>query len=101
VTGTRISDSTLNAAATADDACRQGGGGPCSPATLAAYDLHQWANSLNSLLPNPQSVIACSNATAPISCTIRITWSEKLVAVNNQGAAGVPQAPTYTLFVEP
>jgi type IV pilus assembly protein PilV len=101
VTGSKISDATLNAAATADDACRQGGGGSCTPAVLAAYDLHQWANALNSLLPSPQSDIACPNATAPVSCTIRITWSEKLVAVNGQGASGAMQAPTYTLYVEP
>jgi hypothetical protein len=73
---------------------------------LAAYDLQQWANALNALLPNDQATITCS-ATTPISCTIQITWSEKAVAINTQEQTQVSNTnvdinnPLYTLYVEP
>jgi type IV pilus assembly protein PilV len=79
----------------------------CSPVTLAAYDLQQWATALSALLPNDQATITCSNATTPVSCTIQITWSEKTVAINTQEQAQASSAsvdinnPQYTLYVEP
>jgi hypothetical protein len=75
---------------------------PCDPATLAAYDLHRWAAGLTALLPNSTATINCPTVTTPINCTIQVTWAEKTVAVNAQGAAGpAMQAPTYILYVEP
>ena len=79
---------------------------PCTALSLAAYDLQQWANALNALLPNDQATIACT-ATTPISCTIQITWSEKTVAINTQEQTQVSNTnvdinnPQYTLYVEP
>jgi type IV pilus assembly protein PilV len=103
ITGTGISDATLNGAATAANYCLSGGGGaPCTAANLAAFDLHTWANALSGLLPNstPTTTITCI-APAPINCTIQTTWTERTVAINTNGVNGAAPIPTYTLYVEP
>jgi type IV pilus assembly protein PilV len=108
ITGTVISDATLAATATGATDCYLGGAAPppCSPATLAAFDLHTWANALNGLLPgsNPVTTITCPTASTPLNCTIAVTWNEKTVSLNSQAATNTTTAtfaPTYTLFVEP
>jgi len=116
ITGTTIAESTntLNTTATAANYCNSGGAGaPCiNPQTLAAFDLHTWAAALNSLMPSssPVTTITCP-VTIPISCTIAVSWNEKMVAVNTQAASATVQGaavvsndtfnPTYTLYVEP
>ena len=115
ITGTTISESsnTLNTTAAAPNYCYSGGAGaPCTPLNLAAFDLHTWATALNSLMANssPVTTITCP-VTIPISCTIVVSWNEKVVAVNTQAASGTVQGaavvsndtfnPTYTLYVEP
>jgi len=102
INGTAISDPTLAATATTVNFCMASGSAPCNPATLAAYDLHRWAAALATLLPNPTANIACPVVAPPLSCTITVTWTEKTVAVNQQGATGpATQPPTYTLYLEP
>jgi type IV pilus assembly protein PilV len=102
ITGTTISDATLAATAAAANYCTPAGTVPCNPATLAAYDLHRWAAALSALLPNPTATISCPTVVTPITCTIQVNWSEKIAAVNSQGANGpAMQAPTYILYVEP
>lgn len=102
ITGTTISDATLAATATAANFCTPAGSAPCTPAQLAAFDLHRWATALNALLPNPTATISCPTVVTPINCTIQVNWTEKMVAVNSQGAGGpAMQAPTYVLYVEP
>jgi type IV pilus assembly protein PilV len=102
ITGTTISDATLAATATAANFCTPAGSAPCTPAQLAAFDLHQWAAALNALLPNPTATISCPTVVTPINCTIRVNWAEKMVAINSQSAGGpAMQAPTYVLYVEP
>jgi type IV pilus assembly protein PilV len=102
IDGTAISDATLANTAASASYCMKGPTAPCSPATLAAYDLHRWGAALAALLPGPTSVISCPVVTPPISCTIRIDWTEKVVSVNSQGVAGPAMAPpTYMLYVEP
>ena len=102
VTGTTISDATL---ATAADCTTASGANPpdCPIATVAAYDLQRWSQSVSALLPNPVSTITCTNVVGtPVNCTIQITWAEKAVAMNQQGAnSAAMQAPTYVLFVQP
>jgi type IV pilus assembly protein PilV len=113
ITNTTIAESTntLNTTATSASDCNATGSTvalPCTPAVLAAYDLHTWANGINTLLPgsSPTTTITCP-ATIPINCVIQITWNEKTVSVNAQSAAGTTGgttgtfAPTYTLYVEP
>jgi type IV pilus assembly protein PilV len=112
ITGTNISDNTLNTTATGASDCNATGSTvplPCTPALLAAYDLHTWANGINALLPNanPTTTITCQNI--PVNCAIRITWNEKTVSLNAESAAGTIAtttgtgtfAPTYILYVEP
>jgi type IV pilus assembly protein PilV len=109
VTGTTktitISDGTL--AAAKDCTTAAGNSQPCNPSALAAYDVQDWARSLQALLTTYTATISCPVNTPP-SCRIQITWGEKAVALNDQeataqAAAGTSylQAPTYTLYVEP
>jgi type IV pilus assembly protein PilV len=106
ITGPTISDSGLNTTATTSTYCQLGSGNtPCSAALLAAFDLHTYANALNTMLGNssPITTITCP-VTTPVNCTIQVTWNEKAVSINTQSAASTTQAtfaPTYTLFVEP
>jgi type IV pilus assembly protein PilV len=113
ITGTVISDGTLAGTATGATDCNLGGalataGTGCTPASLAAFDLHSWANALNGLLPgsNPLTTITCAGV-GPVNCTIRIIWNEKTVSLNAESAAGTTTGttgtfvPTYILYVEP
>ena len=115
------SDGALAAQATADlanlIACvgDSSGVAKCTAPSLAAYDLANWTNDLNALLPNPTASIACppvAGGNVPTSCTIQICWIEQAVAVNQQ-ETGIPpppctapagsnfELPSYTLYVEP
>ena len=107
ITGTVISDNTLNTTATGATDCYLGGAAaPCGAATLAAFDLHTWATALNNMMQsaNPVTTITCPTGATPINCTIVVTWNEKSVAVSAQAAATTTAAtfaPTYTLYVQP
>jgi type IV pilus assembly protein PilV len=106
ITGPSINDATLNGAAATAGYCVFGvGPTPCTPDLMAAFDLHTYANQLNGALgnSNPVTTITCPVA-IPVNCTIQVTWDEKAVSINRQGAANTAQAtfaPTYTLYVEP
>ncbi len=98
------------------------GTAPCQPATLAAYDVQQWAAAMNVLLPNSLTTINCPQTSgglnsAPLSCTIQISWFENAVAINSAEASAAASNGTngatsqfqnaqfannsYTLYVEP
>jgi type IV pilus assembly protein PilV len=106
ITGTVISDATLNTTAATPTYCVSGSGTtPCDFATLAAFDLHTYATALNAMLgnSNPITTINCPVA-IPVNCTIQVTWNENAVSINTQSVAATTQttfAPTYTLYVEP
>ncbi len=113
ITGTVISDPTLNATASISASfsptagyCVSGSGNtPCTPDVLAAFDLHTYATALNTMLgnSNPITTITCP-VTIPVNCTIQVTWTQSQVSVNSQSAANTTNttfAPTYTLYVEP
>jgi type IV pilus assembly protein PilV len=77
----------------------------CTAPQLAGYDLQQWANALNALLPNDSATITCFSTT-PVGCTITVSWFEKTVAINAQEQAASSTSadinnPSYTLYVEP
>jgi len=109
-----ISDNTLATAATSLNYCQPtGGGAPCNSATMASYDLQNWATALSSGVLahlNPVTTITCPVA-VPVTCTIQVTWNERAVSVNAQGAANTQVVtgttaggtfnPTYILYVEP
>jgi type IV pilus assembly protein PilV len=106
-TGAVFSDATLAGAGTGATDCMSGGAlAPCTPASMAAFDLHTWATALDAQLGNssPITTIACPTGVIPINCTISVTWTEKSVALNAQAAASTTTAtfaPTYTLYVQP
>ncbi|MDB6046823.1 MAG: hypothetical protein JWO52_7653 [Gammaproteobacteria bacterium] len=111
-TSVTSADATLTTALTAAQAtqsaasnyCNSTASAPCSAAKLAAADLLEWSAQMNTLLPRSAAVINC-NTTLPLSCTVQITWSENVVAINKQGVstgtAAAVQVPTYKLYVEP
>jgi len=109
VTGATVSspDATFNGLLAATQDCTATGSAPCNPATLAAFDLQQWALALSQILPSAGATVACENLTVPIDCTVTVTWNEKAVAVNKQGIVATSAAntltgqQTYTLYVEP
>src|SRR6202451_1061320 len=92
VTGTAIASSDPGLAGGGN--CTVGGTIPCTPNQLAAYDMQSWAAALKALLPNDQATIVCQSTAAPtpVSCTVTITWTENLVAVNTQEATAANQA---------
>jgi type IV pilus assembly protein PilV len=111
-----ISDNYLNTTASTTTYCQAGGAGaPCTPSQMASYDLRTWAAALNGLLLNLNSVttISCPTINTPITCTIQVTWNERAVSINNQGATNTQVsnvatstaagtfAPNYMLYVEP
>jgi type IV pilus assembly protein PilV len=114
ITGIHItSPAAMDQTATAQNYCWSGSGNtPCSPPTLAAFDLHKYAQALNSMMlsSNPITTITCPTTNNPVSCTINVTWGEHTVSINSQSAASTAQttsaspgtfAPTYMLYVEP
>jgi len=106
ITGAVISDATLAAAGTGATDCMLGGAlAPCTPASMAAFDLHTWARALNAQLgnSNPITTIACPTVVNPTNCIITVTWNEKSVALNAEAAATTTAtfAPTYILYVQP
>ena len=88
----------------------------CTAEQLAAFDIARWwVNAVFAQLPNPTATIDCPGGltgTAPVSCTVQISWVEKAVAINAQEAqqqqtgttataASTNENPTFTLYVEP
>lgn len=78
----------------------------CTDAQLAAFDLSEWAANMKTQFPSHKTTVACtSSATTPVSCTIKVVWTEKTVAAVNQGDAAASAAAStdqiYILHVEP
>jgi type IV pilus assembly protein PilV len=68
---------------------------PCNPTQLAGWDLSQWVTALNQTMPlNTTATITCSaeSATAPVSCTLQVNWTENLVDVNTGENTGLTAA---------
>ena len=94
-------------------------GTPCTAAQLAAQDLTYWAGDLNQTIPGATATITCPGltvssgiVTAPVSCTVQISWTENLVDINTgmntaltakQNVQNLQStAPThFLLYVEP
>jgi type IV pilus assembly protein PilV len=103
ITGNTIDSGcgSLATAATCDTS-----GATCSDAQLAAFDLKTWAQNMTNQFASHKTTVACtSSATTPVSCTIKVVWTEKTVAAVNQAAAAASVAAstdqTYILHVEP
>jgi type IV pilus assembly protein PilV len=83
--------------------CSVPGSSSCTADQMAAFDVQQWAASLQALLPGSFSTITCTTATTvPVTCTIQIQWTENAVAANvQQTNINSLQTPTYVLYVQP
>jgi type IV pilus assembly protein PilV len=96
VNGTVLSDAALNGQTTdcSITACTL-------PVQMAAWDVKQWGQDLQNLLPGGNGQIICNNIVGtPITCTISVSWQEKTVGLNaGQGAAA--QQQTYSMVVQP
>ena len=81
----------------------------CTATQLAAFDLARWTFNIGTVLPNSTTFITCplpaAGVQTPVSCTIRITWTEKAVGMTSNSATAAANAamapPDYTLQVEP
>lgn len=49
----------------------------CTAASLAAYDLNQWGNAIEALLPQPSWQITRTRAGNPSTYSIVISWTER------------------------
>jgi hypothetical protein len=82
--------------------CTTPGSGSCTTQQQAYYDLTQWQNSLNAMLPQYLATITCSQGSFPVTCTIQLQWVENAVAINsNQTQMSNLTPNTYELFVQP
>jgi type IV pilus assembly protein PilV len=56
----------------------------CTAAQVAGQDLTYWATDLNQTMPTATATISCpaGSATAPVTCTVEILWTENLVDIN-------------------
>ena len=77
----------------------------CTPDRLAAYDVQTWAKNLNAQFPTYTATVTCTApGSAPVNCSINVSWSEKYVAINRSTAMAVPAmaaTQTFTLHAEP
>lgn len=90
----------------------------CTPQQLAAVDVLSWITDLNTQFPTYNAKVICTGDTgftpvtladlAPpplaVSCTIFVTWQEKLIALNKNTATGATSqvtTQTFSVFVKP
>ncbi|MDD4911722.1 MAG: type IV pilus modification protein PilV [Sideroxydans sp.] len=57
----------------------------CDPASLAAYDLNQWGNTITNLLPQPSWQINHSTTGNPSTYDIVIRWTDRSSDKNSHG----------------
>jgi type IV pilus assembly protein PilV len=93
-------------------ACTTAGSGACTPQQMALYDLQQWQQAMQALIPSKayNAAIACTTAGFPVNCTITIQWTENVIVNNGSATAGQQQSfisnqslmiPTYVVYVQP
>lgn len=100
VAGTTVTDTGGVLSATPSSSCTDTAPA-CTPEEIAALDVQAWAGNLSTQLPTYSGTVACST-TAPVTCQISLSWSEKYVATSKASAQGAATGtPTFTLFVSP
>jgi len=82
--------------------------GTCTPEQMGAYDLRTWASNMNDRFPSYAATITCSHTaiSTPVSCIIKLSWSEKYIAINQSTASAAAgnnalTSQQFSLFVEP
>lgn len=88
--------------------CDISGGSPAVPCTsiqMAGYDLAQWEQAMDNILPGAHTAILCNQVNSEVACTVTIGWSENTVNQNTQETATASnaafQSQSYQLVVEP
>jgi hypothetical protein len=79
----------------------------CTTTQVAGYDLRTWALEVKNLLPEGGATITCPGGNNPAICTLRLTWMERNVslqnetnaATNNSMASGSRQQNSYQTLV--
>lgn len=70
----------------------------CTPAQLAAHDVQHWAATIHAHFPSYAATVNCT-ATAPVNCNIRLSWSEKQIAIQSSGAASAAAQTSTQRFM--
>ena len=74
----------------------------CTAANMAGYDLVQWEQAMNNVLPSATSQIACQSANLQVYCTITINWTENIAnATAQEKGSTALQNQSYQLVVSP
>ena len=75
----------------------------CTPAQLAAADTQSWVEDMNAQFPTYAAKVDCTTA-LPINCSIYVTWSEKVAAMNQStatGAANQISTQSFSVYIKP
>jgi len=79
---------------------------PCTSGKIAALDVQTWMTNIYQQVPTYSGTVTCTNSTTtPTNCTIKLTWVEKSIGMNNttaslMAAQGI-QTQSYYLYVQP
>jgi type IV pilus assembly protein PilV len=97
-TGATITDATGVLTVTSPDCASA----VCTPAQLAAYDVHYWVDKFNGQFPSYTAAVNCAGTS--VTCNITLTWVENYIAINRSTAAltaGQTATQSFTLYVQP
>ena len=73
----------------------------CTPAVLAATDVHVWASNYGARFPTATAKIECGVSSGPVTCDITLRWPERTVAVNRSTAGSTASTGTLVVHVQP
>jgi type IV pilus assembly protein PilV len=101
INGPNITSSSDGAILLTPPTCTLTGTLCTTPSQMANYDLGNWANSVNQVIPNEAATISCQQPAPvapvpalPVTCSISIAWAES----NGPASLATPQ---YTVVVQP
>lgn len=94
-----VNGSTVTLAGTAQTVvtCTYANSTNCTPQQMAIYDLSQWGQQLQQILPGGTGAITCTYISTLVSCQIQVTWVEKNLAQNQSSGAAANGGSTYHL----
>jgi type IV pilus assembly protein PilV len=83
------------------------GSSTCTASQVAGYDVSQWSSELSAsalALPSASGTFSCSSSTtAPVSCTITVSWQEKSMtsSLTSTTASSAFASASYQMVVQP
>jgi type IV pilus assembly protein PilV len=89
----------VDASATLTSGAAGGCTSACTPTELAAVDVKNWVVDMNNQFPSYTAKVVCTTA-VPVECGIAVTWSEKIVAMNQTTATGAATQVATQSFLE-